>query len=207
MGVAAIGGRLLSGPVARDQFFAQVPRGAYTAVRSPALSNLLDWTLHERRLLQSMRVLHEGGAVQYHGCFGGADSLTRDALHDALVGGVAPVLDALEASAGSQPAMLIVVVSPREVSAAPESPSSRLTVACYGAVMERDPFCSQAPGAGLIAGCVRHLPSAKDSAWVHDRAELEALGRKAGAADVILQDDKGRLVEGLVTNLFVVRRA
>ncbi|KAK2078467.1 hypothetical protein QBZ16_003307 [Prototheca wickerhamii] len=127
-----------------------------------------------------MRVLHEGGAVQYPGCFGEADSLTRDALHDALVGGVAPVLDALEASTESQPAMLIVVVSPREASAAPESPSSRLTVACYGVVMERDPSCSQAPGTGLIAGSV---------------------------PDVILQDDQGRLVEGLVTNLFVVRRS
>lgn len=207
MGVAALGGRLLSGPVSRDQFFAQVPRGAYTAVRSPALSTLSDWALHERRLLQSMRVLHEAGALQYPGCFGEADSLTRDALHDALVGGVAPVLDALEATAASQPAMLIVVVSPREVSAAPGSLSSRVVVACYGAVMERDPYCCQAPGAGLVAGSVRHLPSAKDSAWVHDRAELDALGREAGAADVLLHDDRGRLVEGLVTNLFVARRA
>jgi branched-subunit amino acid aminotransferase/4-amino-4-deoxychorismate lyase len=56
-----------------------------------------------------------------------------------------------------------------------------------------------------VLGPPRRNPAAKDTNWVRDRRQLEARKRDAAADEVILADDDGEvLLEGLVTNLFVV---
>ena len=50
------------------------------------------------------------------------------------------------------------------------------------------------------------LSARQDSGWVGERRPLEAL-RPPGTADVLLCSREGRLLEGLVTNLFVVAAA
>lgn len=47
------------------------------------------------------------------------------------------------------------------------------------------------------------LPLGQDSAWVTERAPLEQL-QPVGAAEVVRCTEEGELLEGLVTNFFVV---
>ncbi|KAK9819610.1 hypothetical protein WJX72_000279 [[Myrmecia] bisecta] len=57
-----------------------------------------------------------------------------------------------------------------------------------------------------VVGPPRHLPEAKDSHWVQDRRPLEER-LPVGAAEGLLATLDGKLLEGLVTNLFVVTGA
>ena len=72
---------------------------------------------------------------------------------------------------------------------------------------------SAPPASGVVVGPGRQLPAAKDSRWVLDRAPLEqALSREQariqdGPAEGLLCSSSGRLLEGLVTSLFVVAGA
>jgi len=54
-----------------------------------------------------------------------------------------------------------------------------------------------------VHGAPRSNPAAKDSQWVRDRQSLEQL-KSPDANDMVLQDDLGRLYEGLQSNFFVV---
>ena len=69
------------------------------------------------------------------------------------------------------------------------------------------------PASGVVVGPGRQLPAAKDSRWVLDRAPLEqAVSREQariqdGPAEGLLCSSSGRLLEGLVTSLFVVAGA
>ena len=69
------------------------------------------------------------------------------------------------------------------------------------------------PASGVVVGPGRQLPAVKDSRWVLDRAPLEqALSREQariqdGPAEGLLCSASGRLLEGLVTSLFVVAGA
>lgn len=74
------------------------------------------------------------------------------------------------------------------------------------------PHChaSACPARALVVGPARRLPAAKDSHWVLERAPLEralSAGSRGGPAEGLLCDASGRLLEGLVTNLFVVAGA
>ena len=63
----------------------------------------------------------------------------------------------------------------------------------------------QDPVAVAVLGPPRQLPEAKDSAWVTTRAPLER-AKPPGVSEALLATARGALVEGLVTNLFVVVR-
>lgn len=82
------------------------------------------------------------------------------------------------------------------------------------------PFLSSNPLSAVVVGGARERPHAKDSSWVKAREPLEAklsealATTKKNAAETavaaaaggegLLVDEKGRLLEGLVTNVFVV---
>jgi hypothetical protein len=55
-----------------------------------------------------------------------------------------------------------------------------------------------------VVGPGRSLAAVKDTSWVLDRKPLAAR-LPAGSADGLLQTVQGCLLEGLVTNLFVLR--
>ena len=55
----------------------------------------------------------------------------------------------------------------------------------------------------IVLGPPRHVPKAKQASWVAQRQYLED-AKPAGVGEVLLCSEDGRLLEGLVTNLFVV---
>lgn len=66
------------------------------------------------------------------------------------------------------------------------------------------PICREAgPATAVVMGPPRKVAIAKDSGWVAARRRLEAL-RPPGATELLLASRDGRLLEGMVTNLFVV---
>lgn len=56
----------------------------------------------------------------------------------------------------------------------------------------------------MVAGDSRLLPHAKHCDWVVARQPLEALKQQAGVEEVILSNSTGELLEGLVSNWYVV---
>lgn len=59
----------------------------------------------------------------------------------------------------------------------------------------------------LVAGDPRPAARAKHCSWVVDRQPLEQLKQQAGADEVVLSDSSGGLLEGLVSNFYVVADA
>jgi len=62
---------------------------------------------------------------------------------------------------------------------------------------------SQESTFATVLGPPREVPIGKDSGWVAQRQTLEAL-RPPGAAEILLATQQGALLEGLVTNLFII---
>jgi branched-subunit amino acid aminotransferase/4-amino-4-deoxychorismate lyase len=62
---------------------------------------------------------------------------------------------------------------------------------------------SPSPTFATVLGPPREIPVGKDSGWVAQRQQLEAL-RPPGAAEVLLCTQDGRLLEGLVTNVYII---
>ena len=149
------------------------------------------------RLAESLRLLQ------------GADA-GRDALAqaDAVRAAVEPsVRAALRGAQAAQPCT--VSGAPREllltvhVALAPAaSPASRVTAHACALPPPRT-----AAVAAAVQGPPRTLARAKASCWVAQRAPLEA-ARPADCAETVLScPSTGALLEGLVSNLFVVARA
>jgi hypothetical protein len=59
----------------------------------------------------------------------------------------------------------------------------------------------------LVAGDPRPAAQAKHCDWVVDRQPLEQLKQQAGVDELLLSDSRGGLLEGLVSNFFVVADA
>ncbi len=55
----------------------------------------------------------------------------------------------------------------------------------------------------VVLGAPRDVPIGKDSGWVTQRQSLEAT-RPHGAAEILLANQQGGLLEGLVTNLYII---
>lgn len=109
--------------------------------------------------------------------------------------------------------MVVVVVSPTPPAAAEarkpttvgdalrESGGGHWKVGCHASPLRTPP---PEPVAAAVLGPARHTPAAKDAQWPARRAPLEA-AKPAGVAEVLLAADGGnRILEGLVTNFFVV---
>lgn len=102
-----------------------------------------------------------------------------------------------------------IIVSPKEDQTSPASstPSFSSSLDIHVAVVP-EPRCLQ-PQENTFAtvlGSPREVPIGKDSGWVAQRQTLEAL-RPPGAAEALLATQHGALLEGLVTNLFIVTQA
>jgi hypothetical protein len=116
-----------------------------------------------------------------------------------------------------QPTIATIIVSPNRNQAT--TPASSLTSSLDIHVVASSPSSSRTQqGAqaqnnnkdttttstfAVVLGPPRDVPIGKDSGWVAQRQSLEAL-RPPGAAEVLLATQQGALLEGLVTNLFVL---
>uniref|UniRef100_A0A1D2A4F3 Uncharacterized protein n=1 Tax=Auxenochlorella protothecoides TaxID=3075 RepID=A0A1D2A4F3_AUXPR len=189
--VVAMDGRLLAlDPPTPSSYLAQAPRGAYTALRLPRPFFAVDWAQHVARLEQSIGLLHEAGLVDY-GAWHGMESEKGNTLADLLLPTAHSALSALPAPGG--PACLVLLACP----------GAPLQVHAVAQPLAADPYCTVPPGWAAVLGPGRALPLAKDSAWVRERAPLEGL-RRPGAVEVLLANAAGGLLEGLVTNFFVI---
>ncbi|GFH11584.1 uncharacterized protein HaLaN_07104 [Haematococcus lacustris] len=56
----------------------------------------------------------------------------------------------------------------------------------------------------VVLGGPRRLPGAKHTGWVHERAALER-AQPPEADEVLLADEEGKLLEGLITNFAVIQ--
>jgi branched-subunit amino acid aminotransferase/4-amino-4-deoxychorismate lyase len=68
------------------------------------------------------------------------------------------------------------------------------------------PSVAERVGLVHVCGPGRTSPRAKDSAWCEQRKVIER-GRDPGAAEALLFNDNGEVLEGLISNFFVVDHA
>lgn len=98
---------------------------------------------------------------------------------------------------------LIVSVCPND-----DSPSFLDVQAVVGNTEDSDQRLSspsQPSCTAAILGPPRDIPIAKDTAWVSDREYLEAM-RPAGACECLLSTKNGNVLEGMITNFYVIRK-
>lgn len=176
--------------------------GAYTTMRTYGRYQVCQLESHVRRLRRSLAALADATPEDFAGAtVPGNDkemwSVVEGALGLALrtceERHVRGPNDALGAKPGGGETMLVVVVSPTGRGG-------------WRVGVHASPLRTPAPDPVALAvmGLPRRVPVAKDARWPKQRAHLEA-GKPAGVAEIILADDDGeRLLEGLVTNLFVV---
>ncbi|GFR39783.1 hypothetical protein Agub_g268 [Astrephomene gubernaculifera] len=81
-----------------------------------------------------------------------------------------------------------------------------VSVAVYCKSVQLQPYGSQHAIQAAVLGAPRPLPVAKAASWVAERRSYEER-RPAEAAEVLLSDSEGRILEGLTTNFFVIMTA
>ncbi|KAL6755021.1 aminotransferase, partial [Haematococcus lacustris] len=176
---------------------------AYTSALINSGACILDWQLHEERLTRSLQLLHEDHTHLYQFLFASLSHCAADALPSALQQAIRRaarplVLAAMQAwlaDLRALPAMLVCVVQ----SAAPPL------------LLHVDVMIKPAPSPTLgralkvvVLGGPRRLPGAKHTGWVHERAALER-AQPPEADEVLLADEEGKLLEGLITNFAVIQ--
>lgn len=212
----AVDGAVLPGPASRAAFFSHAPRGAYTALRLPRPYTAADWGLHVARLEKSLALLQDAGAWPSGESARAQPCRVQAAALDTACAAVA-ALDATRMEAA--PVMLCLLVAPRAGDGGASAPGAEgagqsparhahhpFSTWALATLMQHDPYNAAEPSFAAVVGPPRLLPAAKDSAWVQGRRALEAR-LPPGAADGLLQSELGGLLEGMITNLFVIKEA
>ncbi|KAK9839976.1 hypothetical protein WJX74_001372 [Apatococcus lobatus] len=180
----ALNGQLVSSScAAASSVLSAYPRGAYTSGLLLPSGCLAGWQQHSHRLALSLQVLADAGLLD------GPEASQQQ------------LAAALEA-AGFMPAQ---ACSRRASGTAQASRTGQnglvLNVMAHAVHYDR----SKVPASVevCVVGPPRSLPAAKDSRWPADRAHLQAR-MPPGAAEGILSTADGRLLEGFITNLFII---
>ncbi|KAI3435918.1 hypothetical protein D9Q98_001976 [Chlorella vulgaris] len=178
------------------EFLLATPRGAYTTVLVRDGTRLVNWARHVERLersLLAMQTAFDGFYDAYY-AWKEASRAAESMLLRSLLG--PPIRAALQAAHAAQTAagdlMLMIVMVP-----APAQPSGldvRVHVHPYSS--------STQAGSAVILGGPRSVPIGKDTGWVTERQMLEQ--QRGDAVEVLLCSEEGGVLEGLVTNFFVV---
>jgi len=188
-----------------------------TFTSSSPFTQIPHWQWHTERLASSLAELATSDPAAlpafaaWHG--GGPEVASPLPLASHLSNAALPSLAAAVRGAGgggggsrgSDVGVVILVTDAAAPSPCPHM-EPPLDVRAYAWALPPAPDRAR-PAAAVVVGPPRSRPAVKDSAWAVDRLDLEA-ALQPGAADGILAspDGRGRLVEGLVTNLFVVQR-
>lgn len=177
-----------------QQFLLATPRGAYTTVYVKD-RQLLNWPKHVERLEKSLSAMHTAIAGFYDAYYSSLAAAGRpeSAVLQQLLG--PPIREALaQESVVDEDLMLMIVMVPE-----PAQPCGLdVRVLAYPSGLAG----SNSAGEAVILGGPRKIPVGKDSGWVAERQSLEQ--QKGEAVEVLLSAQDGRVLEGLVTNLFVV---
>jgi branched-subunit amino acid aminotransferase/4-amino-4-deoxychorismate lyase len=184
-------------------------RPSKTRSSSRARTQIPHWQWHTERLASSLVDLAAAhpdafpAFTAWHA--GGPEARSPLPLASHLSNEALPPLAAAVRAAGAEPgadvgAVLLLTDAGEASSSTLEPP---LDVQAFAWALP-PPGARAAPGRAVVAGPLRAIPAAKDSAWAAQREGLEA-GLPPGVADGLLTAECGALVEGLVTNLFVVQ--
>lgn len=209
-------------PTSARAALASAPRGPYTVLSiTPPPRGVPYWQAHAERLAHSLVVLARDGEdgastplpsfAQWHASREPSVPLPLPTL---VADAVLPTLRAAVAGLGdTQGAPVFAAVllhEPTKSGTTTPSPASPtldvlppVDVLAYAWSPDGD-APPPAPAIAAVVGGPRRAPDAKDSAWIAARAPLEAALPAAGATEGMLADGAGRLLEGLVTNVFVV---
>ncbi|KAL4535298.1 hypothetical protein Ndes2526B_g06197 [Nannochloris sp. 'desiccata'] len=196
-------------PPSIKEFCMAAPRGAYTTLQIANDYFAVDFSLHIERLIKSIAAVHATlnscYANYYTALARGQDSQEALVLQAAVLPSLLLALTTAEKRCEQETLKLAtIIVSPSEDQTTPASSSS---LSIHVAVAP-DPRCLQLQENtfATVLGPPREVPIGKDSGWVAQRQTLEAL-RPPGAAEILLTTQQGALLEGLVTNLFIITRS
>jgi branched-subunit amino acid aminotransferase/4-amino-4-deoxychorismate lyase len=154
--------------------------------------------LHVSRLAESLQLLQEGGGGEGD-ALASADAVQR-AVWPTVRAALRGAQQAQPCTVGGAPRELLLTVHVKL--AAEGAAESRVTAHACALPAPRTSAVAAA-----VLGPPRTTPRAKASTWVAQRAPLEA-ARPADCGETVLScADSGALLEGLVSNLFVVSLA
>ncbi|KAL7747445.1 hypothetical protein RI367_007199 [Sorochytrium milnesiophthora] len=193
------------------EWLKSLPRGAYTGSRTFGLTSIVNFSLHVSRTASSLQQMRFGEPEE-------PQSTTR---------ALAPYRDVqalrgmMTEAAGAALAKYYQLnkIDTAEAAQAPEHSETKVTwLVCWDAQRQQQPVrilvhCAplvspnkSAVRKAKVAGYPRGNPQAKDTAWVHDREQLEQL-LQDGTSDVLLTDGATHnIYEGLSSNFFAVKR-
>ncbi|GAB4821896.1 hypothetical protein N2152v2_008942 [Parachlorella kessleri] len=191
------------------EFLASLSRCAYTAARVRDRFLVANWGLHLERLRRSLQRLQDAAALYpgyYEWLIEAHPHNSETAVIDQVIRPT--VLQSLSQLATAEDAMLVVALLPASAKAelavmdGPSSPGAPLSVLAFAG-----PYASASQQQGVLVslacGMPRSIAEAKDSAWVAARVPFEK-AKPEGVAEVVLCSPQGQVLEGLVTNFFVV---
>ena len=205
-------------PTARAAL-ASAPRGPYTVLSiTPPPRAVPYWQAHAERLAHSLVVLArqgEGGGASPLPSFAAWHASREPAvplplptlLADAVLPTLRAAVTGLSDTRGAPVFAAVLLHEPvKSDTAAPSSTLDLLPpvdVLAYAWSPDWGAL-PPAPAVAAVVGGPRSSPDAKDSAWIAGRAPLEAALLETGATEGLLADGAGRLLEGLITNVFIV---
>ncbi|KAJ8511430.1 hypothetical protein OPV22_001864 [Ensete ventricosum] len=202
-----VNGVVFTGDVPPVATFLQSSPGAYTTTRTHGGASLvLFWDRHLRRLAHSARILARSHPSLFLLPFGstaaGGDSKAlidsvENLVHESLLVGLRLALRERDRVGSYDELAITALVRGRRE-------TDYLDVLLHLGFFVPPPF--GAVGAHLaVAGRGREPAEAKYSDWVRVRQDMEKM-RPPSATEPLLTNDGDRILEGSVTNFFVVRR-
>ena len=117
--------------------------------------------------------------------------------------GLALAKSSLVESHGDSGKMIVFCICPGNLHQASGGGNSALGFGCMVAPYSRQ--ASQKSIKAMILGGPRKVPVAKEIGWVSERKYLQNMASKE-FGEILLCKENGELLEGLVTNFFVVRQ-
>lgn len=182
-------------------FLKSSTHGAYTTTRTcNDGAQVLLWERHIRRLFQSMEVLASAMSDRFPhplGSFNGLHDLVNPSLQAGLH-------RALTLRRSGEEINITVLASPDHLSTCPDSERANLG---WNVSVHMSNYVPRSPPPAAhiaVLGSRRRLPLAKFSLWASTREPLER-AKPVGATEIVLVSDDGDgLLEGSVTNFFVV---
>ncbi|KAG2501857.1 hypothetical protein HYH03_000355 [Edaphochlamys debaryana] len=220
-----------------QQLLTKYGTGVYTTALVTPDGCIVDWELHQQRLLRGIEIVNKRPSKPFDGLISALNSessslaaFSKRRIVPAIKAALTAYYEDRDAAhPQAQPealphAFLVVSVAPRSGApgssspppaeggnpspdpgapcASPSSTNSAL-VAVYVKDVRPPPYGPEHAVQAAVLGRPRSLAGAKASSWVEERRAYEQ-AKPPAAAEVLLADAQGRLLEGLTTNFFAL---
>jgi len=191
-----------------SELLAQHAGAIYTAAIFCRDRGLVDWELHERRLLSSIQALSadQSCSAEPEQTEDNPATLLEATTAAAAAAAVSSSLemavdDFVKGNAAQdwRHAMVTVLIEERTATSTADPPALRVLVLICAVT----PPPADKPVVVGVYGRPRQSPGIKRARWAIERQPLE-VRKSADMSEVLLSTEDGRLCEGLITNFFVV---